>query len=586
MAFPCRWTCSVALLAFSLLGSRPLRAEAPADPLLKLVPADAAVTLAVEDLRGHARTFSGSPIAQGLRALPSVRDWLASDRSRGLRSALKKAESVLGVNLATIRDDLLGEAVVLTLWVPKGGRPDEARGLLLARVPNRALLDRLVSGLNASLLKSGDLQRLSERNRGGTAYQVRDFRAQHRPRDYYAVLNDRVFAWSNSEDLIQGAIDRQSGSQSGLASRPEFRLIRDRLPAHPVASLYTDPRFLEGLATASPSAKSAKPGDDKAAALLARYLGAVRYAGVALEWRDGLILHSEEVVDPSTLPVEMKRWAARTDLPSAAFRRVPSTAILMATAHIDPPAIVDLFTGLASEHDRPKFENIRIALRGLLLGLDVHSDVMTRLGPAALVYVEASGGETPSRWFPMVGSIEVERGSKAGPALDNALRTILALHALDEKHGGGSLRVESRPAPGAPITTLNASTPFAYAVRDGRIDVGSSADAVARALAASNDPKASERVDGLRSAFFPDTPSFAAADLRAVRAFADPRREALAKALAERQHRSETDAGRDLDQVLSLINLFDAAFFTTKVAPDFTSVHHSLGLVRLPAHRP
>ena len=46
------------IVAIVLLGSAvSARAERPADGLMRLVPDDAGVTLAVEDLRGHAREF-------------------------------------------------------------------------------------------------------------------------------------------------------------------------------------------------------------------------------------------------------------------------------------------------------------------------------------------------------------------------------------------------------------------------------------------------------------------------------------------------------------------------------------------------
>ena len=107
----------------------------PGGPPSEARPGRRRIDLAVEDLRGQARALEGSPVAEGLRALPAVRDWLASDRARGLRAALKKAEAALGEDLPTVRDGILGEAVVLALRLPPGGRPEEARGLLLVRAP-------------------------------------------------------------------------------------------------------------------------------------------------------------------------------------------------------------------------------------------------------------------------------------------------------------------------------------------------------------------------------------------------------------------------------------------------------------------
>lgn len=582
-----RFARELAVIALVMTAPALAAGATPADPLLRLVPADAAVTIALEDLRGHAREFGGSPLADGLRKLPAVRRWLTTERPRGLRSALKKVETVLGESLTTIRDELFGEAVVLALRLPPGGRPEDARGLLLVRVPNPALLDRLVGGLNAAQSKTGELRRVTDRDRGGTTYHAREFRAARRPTEFYATLGDRVFAWSNSEELIQGVIDRRSKGAGGVTELPDVRRLRERLPRRAVASLYVDPRFVERLMAVTP--KPSKPGDEKVFALLTRYLAAVRYAGAALEWRDGLILHTEEVVDPGAVSPDWKRWASRTGAPADSIRRVPPTALLIVTADLDLGAVSAGLAGLVPESDRRKLGTYGTALNGLLLGLDARTEVAPQLGPGVLLFVERPEDLGGPWRLPVVARAEVSRsvpGARAAAAIDNALRTILALYALDEKHGGGALRVESRPGGAATITALDAGTPFAYAVGGGRVDLGTTAEAVARSLGASADPRASARVDRVRSAYFPDTSSFAVADLRAVHDFAEGRRPALARLLAERQHRPEPDASVDLDQILGLIDLFDAAFLTSKVAPDFSGVHHCLGLVRIVEPRP
>src|SRR5262245_46882920 len=107
-----------ALLACWAVAAATARAEGPADGLLRLVPPDAGVTLVVENLRGHVRQFLDSPLADGLGRLPAVRAWLGSDRFDQLRRSRRDIEAALGVDLARVRDDLLGDAVVLALQVP------------------------------------------------------------------------------------------------------------------------------------------------------------------------------------------------------------------------------------------------------------------------------------------------------------------------------------------------------------------------------------------------------------------------------------------------------------------------------------
>lgn len=574
------------VLAVCLGAARPARASGPADPLLRLVPPDAGLTVAVEDLKGHARAVFESPLYRGFLRLPAVRAWLASERGQGYRQAKARIESVFKTDLGAVRDGLLGEAAVLTLRTPPGGRPEDARGLLLLRVPDRAMLDRAVAVLNAAQTKKGELARVSPRQVGGVEYHAREFRDGKKPDEFYAHLADRVFAWSNSEDLIRGAIDRQARGSGGLDGVEAARQVRGRLPSRSAVSVFVDPRFLERVLASSP--RAAKPEQERLFALLGRYLAAVRYAGAAVAWRDGPVLHTEEVVDPAKLSPGLRRWGDRTDRPDPALARVPPTALAAATAHVDFGVLLDALADLVPEKDRTKWENLVLSLNGMLLGSDLHRDVAPRLGPGATVYLDRPEPDGRRPDPSVVVAAEVgggPEGARAAAALENALRTILALYGLDEKHGGGKLRVETKDASGGRLTALSPESPFAFAAADGRFVLASTEAAVARALGARTDPSAGSKVERLRAAAPPGATTFAWADLAAIYEFAAPRREALARASAARQNREEDQAARDLDQALALIGLFDAAVFSSAIEPGFVGVHRSLGLVAAPSPR-
>ncbi|GAC1470883.1 MAG: hypothetical protein NVSMB9_16430 [Isosphaeraceae bacterium] len=571
------------ILAFSTLA----RGEGTADCLLRLVPRDASVTIAVEDLRGNSRALAGSPLAEELRRLPVVKTWMASNGFLGLQQALDRAQKVLGENLATLRDEMLGEAFVLTLRLPPGARPDEARGLLLVRVPNRGLLDRLLEGLNASTSKGSERPRVSKRTRGGTTYHVREFPPGPRPDEFYALLKDRVFAWSNSEALLHGVIDGQADGSRGLDGVDGFQKVRGLLPGHALASLFVDPRFVERLLAAAPRARDA--GESRVLALFGQYLAAVRYAGVALEWRDGFVIHTEEVVDPAKIGPGLKRWAGRTGSPSSTIPRLPSNVLAAGNLHLDFEVLIDGLRQLVPEEDQVKIDNLFLALDGLLLGLATRTEVLPRLGPHVLVYLEPNDPDEPA-WKPStVLSIELGEGpgsAKVVAALETGLRTLLVLHALDPSHGGGRLRVESRTDGRTKVTTLNAQTPLAFALPSGRLILGTSAAAVTRALAARSDPNGGQNFPPLQTPSFSKNVSFVCADLRALHAFLLRHRSDLARHTAETQKRTEAEAAHDLDQALSLMNLFDLAFLTSSVEPDFHAIHRSLGLVKTRAGRP
>ncbi len=127
------------------------------------------------------------------------------------------------MKLADLRDQLLGDAVVLVLRLdPEAPTdPSRARGLLLLRARDPALVERLIAAVNASQRAGGELERVDDRRRGETTYHVREFPAgSGRPPEWYVSDPDGTFAFSNSEAMIQGVIDRKAGSRAGVERRP------------------------------------------------------------------------------------------------------------------------------------------------------------------------------------------------------------------------------------------------------------------------------------------------------------------------------------------------------------------------------
>lgn len=547
---------------------------AAVDDLLRLVPRDAGVTLTVEDLRGHARQFADSPLSRGLWGLPAVRAWRNSPKFHEFEGARKGLEQALGEKIENVRDQLLGEAVVLTLHVAEGGALDQAHGLLLTRVSDRAILERAITILNDSQKKEG-LTGIADRTWNGSTYHVREFRQGGRPTEYYAIVGDETFAWSNSEDLIKGVIERRARGSSSLSDNPRFQNLRAKLPARPAASLFINPRFVERAIAALPPA--AKPEEVQFQAFLARYFGSLEYAGICLEWRDGLVAHMHELFDPAKVEPWIKRWASATKRIDPAFVRIPGSALAVATASVDFAAVGALIDSLTPDAGKAKLQNLAEVLRGALLGRDLATAILPNLGPGLLAYAEAPQNGDSKGGVPMVLAIQVGDSGVAA-AIDNALRTFLAVYALDEKHEQGRLRVVSREVGVTKVTSLDSATPFAYGVDRGRVVIANSAEAVIRALSSEVDP----RLTKIREKYFPGIESFAWLDLLALHKVCTANRERLVKHLAETHHRSGEAEGPDLDQVLAFIDLFQAAYLTSEVSSDASAIHRSFGLIAKP----
>ena len=56
----------------------------------------------------------------------------------------------------------------------------------------------------------------------------------------------------------------------------------------------------------------------------------------------------------------------------------------------------------------------------------------------------------------------------------------------------------------------------------------------------------------------------------------------LIEVTASKEHRSREDVTRDLDQMLSLARLFDAAYLTVRFEPHSQTILHTLGLLVRP----
>lgn len=570
---------SLVLVLLGLSTAASARGAGPAEGLLQLVPPDAGATLTIEDLRGHAREFCDSPLAQQLGRLPVVQSWLASDALRKLRQARAEIEKAMDLPLGSIRDQVLGEAVVLAIHLAPDETADRARGLLLLRVRDRVLLDRLVERINSAEMQGGLRVEVSPRSHRQVSYWARKFPPGTKSDEFYTIVGDDAFAWSNSEDLIRGVIDRKAGAP-GLAGEPRFRKVRDGLPTRSFASVFVNPRFLERLMAAD--TRSKEPAEERLWALLTRNLAAVEFAGAALEWRNGFLLHSHESIDPSRLDESLRRWPQRPGGPAPLLGRVPATALALVAGHIDFNAIYDVAMGLVPDADRLRVDNVLTLARGMLMNKDPRTEVLPCLGPGVLIYADSPGAGPGARW-PLVVAVSLceDAASKGvAAALDNALRTMLAVYALDPKQKDASLRIEAQESLGVRLTVLRGTRPFfAYAVDRGLFVFGNSVDAVAGYCAGATKAGAGSRFARFRAEYFPERDTFAFVDLPQLYDVASARREALGRLLAAREGRPEADARHDLDQVLALVHLFEGAFATSAIDPNFTSVHRTLGLI-------
>ena len=550
---------TVLLAAATMIGPvSSVLAQGPADQLLRLAPPDSGATLVVEDLRGRITEVLDSPLYRGLIDLPGVQAFRASSRFADLRRASADIERTLGVDLATIRDRLLGTAVVLSL-VPGDGAPG---GLLLVKVADRALLDRLIKAANdAEMGAVGPLLQVETRTHQGVSFRVRTFRPGTKPPEAYAILDGDIFAWSGTERLIRDAIERQRGPAPGLAADPRFLKVQQALPAGALASLYVDPRFVERAAVTP----ATQPKGERVAAAFRRYLGAMEYTGLALEWRDGPTFHQFETLDPAKLDEPVRRGGAAPGASPSLLARVPAGAVAVAATGVDWPAWVDAVASILEPTDVPRLDALLLIARGLLMGKDPRGEVLPKLGPGLVAYLDAPADG------PWPVALAFEARPEVADAVDNALRTALAFAALVAGEGGGQVpKLVEETAGGVRSTRLvGGPRGVVYAMGPGVVALGNDlASATAFAVGTS---RGSPSLESLRRARFPEARSFAAVDLIALGRWAGPRRDALG-------HRLGVDPA-DVGQALDAVGLLRAAYIAGEIGPGYAWVRRTAGVV-------
>jgi hypothetical protein len=604
---------TIALLAIAASGAATEPAERPANALLRLVPPEVAVVVTIEGLRDQARAFGASKLAADLVKLPAVKAWLDSEKYHQFERSRAQIETALHANMNDLRDELLGDAVVLALRLPAdpGADASQGGGLVLVQARDQGLLTRLIVFVNTAQRDSGELTRVVDYQRGGATYHQREFPpAAGKSSEWYVDFSDGTFAFSNSESLIQAVVDRKVPARAvaagagagpriepGLGDQPRFQKVERLLPARGVARMFVDPRHFERAITAAPASK---PSDLRVRELLERYIAAVDYAGASLEWSDaGIVVSAVETLNSSQLDPWMRRWARDGRPADPKLLRVPSTAVALVSGRLDAVSLFDGLALLVAEADKPKLANFEAVLTGLLLGQELRSRVLPQLGPGIVAYLDAVAdlgqgaptaevAPTAPRPFPVVLAVSVSSESGTSStvsvldAVENALRTVLALSALDEKRGQGRGRITTQQVAGAAVTTLDLPIPFAYAIdrANHRVVVGTKAAAVVRYLECSSDPAAGQFFRKLQANAFSGAQAYACVNLDAFHEWAGTHRDRVAQALAARQDRPIATVEGDVAQVLALAQLFQAGFVTSRFEADASVLHHSIGLIR------
>lgn len=572
------------LPCWNSVDARPASLDPPAEQLLALVPSDASAVLLLKDLRGCAARIARSGLVDRLRKTTAFRRWTDAGGLRDLERSVNDLESVLQTTWHAVLDDVLGDAVVLSLHLQTGEPPDHARGLLLVRPRDPQLLDRLIRSINSLEQAAGSLASLDDLKHGTLAYTARRFRDPSRSPDFFGTLPDGTFVWTSDQILFQSVANRQAGRKSpGLIEQEGYLQIRPLLPEQSVARILVQPSFVQALADADPN--SLNLNDLPTAAREA--LGQIQYAGIALEWNTDLLLHqvdwsggaNAQAQPPIAAEPPALDWLAR------AMNRIPSPPLALFSA---TPNFIQLYESLLEilpDTDDPQRQRLDQLARGLLMDLDPKSEVLAHLGPRFLLYSTPPSPSDNGLIAPTLLAVGLQGEPRVGRALENALRSALVIYAIDAARRNQNWRLVTEESASQRVTILqrvdrdNASV-LAFASNAESFVVGTSPSIVSSFLSDSESHTGSgPSFDYVRTHYLDKMHDFLFVDLRRLTTLLRQRESDLARILARRRgNDNDASARSDLEQFTSLLELGQAVFYSSRPLPGHLH-HRQVGVV-------
>lgn len=555
---------AVAGLALGLLAlAAPLRAATPRDELLRLVPDSVGFCVVLQDLREYAAAWQSSPLLDQLRRSPLAVKIQQSDDLKKLDRLESRLKDKLGLDWARLRDDLLGDALVLAYRPGPPDKPEREQGVFLVRARNARVLAELIERLNKVQKEDGVLQELDERRHNGVRYHRRVERG--RPPAFYYV-NGPVLAVSEQEDILRECIDCDR-LRAADAMPEATRRLRELDADRALFALWLNPRAFD----ADVASKVENAPDERAAPVkhFAQYWKAMDSIVLSLSPATSDMSLSLGIrARVEALPPAARRLFQTGSVPADVWRRLPEQALIAAGGRIDGAALFDVLSGFLPPAQQQMLHAGLNRQVGALLGEDDFArDVLPVVGPDWGFCVLAPRASDKS-WLPQSFFVLRIESARARRFLDRKLIDMLdfaarlAIFGHNSQHAEKPMTLKSIELNRHEIhylasLALPAGVQPAYGLLDGYLILASSLDGVRRFTQTPAAPAASP------NAAIP----LVRVSIKDWRAYLKDRRESVVRFLAETNKLEPEAAGRQLDDLLAGLQFVDRIELRQRVAP-------------------
>lgn len=458
------------------------RAANPArDELLKLVPPDTAVCLVVQGLRDRAKAIGESPFSTWVaeKFAPLVN---ASGDIQKIRDTEKILTAILGITTADLRDELLGDAIVLAYQPGPPGKPEAESGSILLKARNPETLRKLLDKFNAAQKDGGELTEVVERTHRERTYQRR---VKSNGKSEYYILEDGLFVFAAQESAITAVIDQQLAP---VDSVPRVaKAIADLGVADAFLVCWVNPRRLDAEILAH--AKAAEEPKDRAAREQVRKLwSAVDQFAIYVDVRSDLEIGIAATYRAEAMLPEWKNAFEAAPARSALWQSIPDDAMLAITGHATANQIITLMLSFSPEVDKLSARKEIEKSLGAIIGKDKLPAVLSGVGPDTAIWA----AKPNKGFFPAITlAVQVDATDPTVPvAVKKAVdfyaqfaqfeynrKNDDAIEQIDDKTGGWDVKSFANPKRFPP------GVEPAYSMKDGYLLFGSS-PAVVRSFVA------------------------------------------------------------------------------------------------------
>jgi hypothetical protein len=521
----------LSIVPFAAAQAAPFRSE-----LLALLPDDFAVCIVMHDLRGHAARWEQSDWLRTFRASPVGKSFLDAPEVRQLDRWQSEMKKHLDLDWRALRDDIVGETLILAYSPGPRNKPDDERGLFLLHVHKPERLVQVIDRLNEAQTRSGEVRLTELHHKGNTYYR----RVQTGKTQYYSIKGSLAVV-ATKEEIIQAFLDRRSAPAK---DNPWAKRFQRAGAESAIVTMFVNPRMLD-----TEVLQNSKKDDP-----LSGYWRALEAVFVTVAIQDDAELRISLQADAANLPEWAKSAFTQTTPPSTLWQWFPERSILTIAARTDFAGAADALKLLMPEKDRKKLTNDWQRGIGSLQRLDPFKDILPNIGPdwGICVLPSKDAKQLPQTIF----ALAVKQGSKDQPVdqtLFEAVKFFARIAVLDyNKDSSNSIiRLQTLMQDKVEVMYLSNDTLFppgfrpACALKDGFLLLASSPDAIANFRL--HDKKPDERKD---------TPLVRVSAPELAKLL-EHRREHILTNLTDRQQMSAADAKKNLENVIGLLGLFD-----------------------------